>query len=257
MHDPSTLAFEVKIILPWKTDGLLKSEGRIWARYTLANIWHVDPCKKGNDDSCGWFNRASHGDSEVLDKIVKRIEWDWDRVFKSDSGKTYFCGYFYPEDAGAGMPNMGVSAIVINFMFLAALEHFGSREKATKFCQSNLFEIMLFAENPCDSLRNSIVQKFGNDTKREDRIQQMASCCYGWILRNSQPWYRHARWHVHHWRIQVPLWQRIKRRLFDRCCRCGKGFKSRECVIGNWDGDKIWHEHCEQHPEQKCSSAQS
>ncbi len=249
MHDPETqiCSFPSYQMRQWM-------ESKRWlprwlSAFELFTLWHVDPCRRGGgDDSCGWFKRAHHGKPEVLAKIVKEIEFDFDRVFKSDSGKVYFSGYFYPEDAGAGMPNMGVSAIALNFFFLAALKHFGSRAKAVRFCQRHLFEILIFAENPTDSLRDSIVRKFGMDTKREERIRAFASCVYGWILRADQKWWQHPRWHVHHWRIQIHLWQIFKRWAFVRCAHCGGRFRWNEAVCTSWQGGVIWHSRCESQP---------
>lgn len=261
MHDPCTQAFYIRIPLPWKRDGLLKSSPREWATYHLATIWHKDPERgPGGDDSCGWFMRAHHGNQEVLAKIIKRFDEDWDRVYttkKEDHGpddgklvpRTYYFGYFHPQDSGAGMPNMSVSAIVLNLFFLAANEHFNSNgltnwRKTRRWMQKNLFDILLFAENPTDSLRDSIVRKWGTDTSREERIRSMAATIYGWILRETRPWYRHPRWHVHHWRLQVPFLQECRRFLFSRCSKCGHGFAWGESVYGSWGGNEIWHERC-------------
>lgn len=255
MHDPLTVAFDIRIPIPWKVaNTIYRDKRKEWASYHLATIWHKDPEKDGSDDSCGWFKRARHGNKAVLEKIVKRFEWDWDRVFVADEGKgrRYFCGYFHPEDEGAGMPNMGVSAIALNLFFIAIGEYFESDgqsnwKKARRWMQNNLFDILMFAENPTDSLRDSITRKWGCDTKRDERIRSMASCIYAWILRRETPWYRHARWHVHHWRIQIHPLQRLWRWLFRRCCRCGKGFGWNECPIGNWSGTTVWHQRCEEH----------
>lgn len=261
MHDPCTQAFVIRIPLPWKRDGLLKSSPREWATYPLATIWHKDPERgPGGDDSCGWFMRAHHGNQEVLAKIIKRFDEDWDRVYttkKEDHGpddgrlvpRTYYCGYFHPQDSGAGMPNMSVSAIVLNLFFLAANEHFNSNgltnwRKTRRWMQKNLFDILLFAENPTDSLRDSIVRKWGTDTSREERISSMAATIYGWILRETRPWYRHPRWHVHHWRLQVPFLKELWRSLFRRCDKCGGRFKWNESVCGDWSGNAIRHMDC-------------
>lgn len=233
------------------------------ARLELFTLWHVDPARKGNDDSCGWFMRAHHGNPEVLEKIIRRFDEDWDRTFTTkkedhdaDDGhfvpKTYFCGYFFPEDAGFGKPNMGVTAIVLNLFFLAAGVHFESDgrtnwRKARKFMQKNLFEIMLFAENPTDSLRDEIVRKWGTDSKRADRIESVATCIYGWILRNTRPWYRHPRWHVRHWRVQIHIWQQFHRWAFERCGKCGGRFHWGEVPCGDWNGTRIWHMRCDEH----------
>lgn len=50
MHDPMTVAFEIKSPInrrsEWFKDGY---------RETLVTIWHVDPETDGSDDSCDWF----------------------------------------------------------------------------------------------------------------------------------------------------------------------------------------------------------
>lgn len=239
MHDPMTVAFNVRIPLPWKRKGFLKSDGMEWAKYDLATIWHVDPCKgPGGDDSCGWFMRSHHGDAKVLEKIISRFEFDWDRIYQSkkESGDdegfrehTYFCGLFKPD----GDPHLSVHGIVLNLFFIAASVYFEcdgrtNWRKSKRFMRQNLFDILMFAENPKDSLFDGITRKFQkgcgeeHDTEeRKARIRNMASCIYGWILRQQRPWYRHPKWHFHHWKIQCLPIQRWMRWLKRRCKVCG------------------------------------
>lgn len=166
----------------------------------LFTIWHKDPCNDRTDDSCGWFMRSRHGDKKVLEKIVSQFRYHWDTMFVSeDSGKVYLTGLFSP----AGEPHLSVIGITLNLFWYAAFEYFGkSHKKANKYLQKHLFDIMFFAENPVDSLFNSITLKFG-DEDRESRIKDMANIIYGYLLRSSRPWYKHPRFHLHHWRIQL------------------------------------------------------
>lgn len=233
MHSPETLAFELK--LPFGGTKTTFKDGTVSRhRPVLLTIWHVDPCTDGSDDSCGWFKRARHGDLGAVKRISKRMEFDWDRTFTSDeSGKTYQCGYF---NSATGMPVMPVHAIALNLFFEAAYEFFEhDRNKAWKYISKNLAKILLFAANTTDSLYDGFTMKFGGDgyTKatpekrkrlREERIRSTASCIYAYILRDNQKWWQHPRWHVHHWQIQIPLWQRFNRWAFTRCCRCGGRF---------------------------------
>lgn len=217
------------------------------------SLWHVDPCRDGSDDSCGRFKRSRHGDKEVLRRIEKRFEEDWDRTWTYDpsedgdgtpeemqAGKrTYPRGYFHPE----GIPRFSVTGIVLNLFFLTAVEHFKCDgrtgwEKAKRFMRNNLFDILIFAENPTDSLFDSLNSTFGDDNRRDERITQTASIIYGWVLRADQKWWQHPSWHVHHWRVSISAVHKLKRWLFHRCLKCKKRISLRGSpVCHSWDGD--------------------
>jgi hypothetical protein len=40
----------------------------------------------------------------------------------------------------------------------------------------------------------------------------------------ARPRWKHPRWHIHHWRLQIHPLQHLRRWLFTRCERCGKRF---------------------------------
>jgi len=174
---------------------------------SLFTLWHKDPVSDGTDDSCGWFMRARHGDLELVEEIAKAYEFDWDRIFTyEETGEVYECGYFRPD----GDPHLSVMAVTLNLFWKAAYHVFGkSHRKAKKYLNKHLFEILHFAENPTDSLHESLTQKFGPSEDREERIKSLTRIIYAQILRDIRPWWKHPRWHVHHWRIS--LHGRLKR----------------------------------------------
>lgn len=185
MHDPSTLIGDLR--WPW---------GR---RQSIISLWHEDPETDGTDDSCGWFMRARHGDPIVLKRIVDDFSFEWDATHG---------GWFDAE----GRPRLSVSAITLDMFHKAAWAHFRrNRRRVQRFMRRHLVDILLFAEN-IDSLQPYIVSRYGIEP-REDRIRECAGIVYGCVLRWSQPWWRHPRWHVHHWRIQFHPWERLRRRL--------------------------------------------
>lgn len=259
-----TVAWEVKSPFPLR---IKRKDGTLGEHYrkTLITIWHVDPETDHTDDSCGWFKRARHGDKNVLEKIVKHFEEDWDRTWTYDPSedceaedktkKTYPCGYFNPS----GMPRFSVTGIVLNLFFLAACAHFHcdgltNWKKAKRFMRKHLFDIMLFAENPSDSLYDSLTLKYGNDRRRKDRIEDAAGIIYGWILRAEQKWWQHPRFHIHHFQVQIHALEEFKRWAFSRCCKCSKGFKWGQSVCtSSWEGTgplwfrsekNVYHERC-------------
>lgn len=208
MHDPQTLI----------------------ASFGPFTLWHNDPCRgPGGDDTCGWFMRSHHGDPEMLAKIEKAIAFDFDRVFKSydddlDGNKhndpmavpknIYHLGLFCPN----GDPNFSTMGIVLNLFWVSIHAYYGHNwRKSQAWMQRNLFRILIFAENPTDSLREGIVGTFHGSEKykREERIRNYATCIYGWILRTNRPWWKHPRWHIHHWKLHCrPFWRRQE----SACC---------------------------------------
>lgn len=248
MHDPSTVAFEIYIGPKKKRNGHYRSP--------LITIWHNDPETDGTDDSCGWFIRLRHADRNIYEKIVREFESEWDRTFKGENGHVYNCGWFNRE----GENILSVQAIVFNMYLYASKIVFNpydrispskAWDKAWAFMNKYRAQITYFAENNRDSMRDKIVRKFeiGCDVeytpeKRVEMIRDCANIVYTDILRKIRPWYKHPRWHIHHWRIQFPLLQQLKRRYWDKCSVCGKrGFKG--AAIGDWSGKNIWHEECD------------
>jgi hypothetical protein len=248
MHDPKTVAFEIYLGKKQKKDGNYRTP--------LITIWHNDPEKDRTDDSCGLFIRARHFDKKIVDQTVKEFESEWDNTFKSDSGYIYNTGWFNPQ----GENSLSVRGIVLNMYIYAAKiclnpnnNHSPSKmwKKAFKFVNNNYTEIMYFAENNRDSIRDTIVRKFEigcnveyTPEKRKEMIKECASIICADIMRRNRKWYQHPKWHIHHWSIQFHPFRKLKRRFWDKCSKCGqRGFKGN--VMGNWDGDLIWHEECD------------
>lgn len=232
MHDPCTVAFEIKY--PWGKRGLWPAD----YREAFITIWHRDPETDGTDDSCGWFPRARDGDQAMLSRIVRRFEQDWDRTWTDDPGEeaghgkpvTYHCGLFKPN----GDPRLSPAAIVVNLFTMAAHEMMGF-DGGRAWVRRNLFDVILLAENPSDSLFDSTTQKFGFQP-RSERITEFASLIYAFILRRNRPWYRHPRWHIRHWEIHVHPWLKLRRWLLSRCCKCGRRFTWNESPYStSWD----------------------
>ena len=243
MHDPMTVAFELKY--PWRVYRNPRSDFEKEYREAWCTIWHVDPETDGSDDSCGRFMRHRHGDKEIFEKIIKEFDFNWDSMFTSESTNcVYPMGWFYPN----GDPQLSVYGITLNLFFSAARIMMG-RDKAIKYINKHLVEILLFAENTIDSLYNAITRKFEKGCKesykRDETIKSFAQIIYAYILRDIRPWYKHPRWHIWHWKIQIHPLQKLRRLLFDRCYYCGKRFGYHESPMSNWDGDKVWHSKCD------------
>jgi hypothetical protein len=191
-----TVAFEIKS--PFKTETLSLSKNNKKAeriRPVIITIWHVDPCKDGTDDSCGWFLRGRHIDKNKLAKVRS----DFDFNIKHN--------YWFNK---SGYPQFSTIGIVVSMFRSAAWIHFDkNKRKFDKFMQKNLHKIIHFAENPVDSLHDAITNKY-NESK-EGRYNPLAGIVYSWICRNTRPWYKNPKWHVHHWKIQFVFLRKFKK----------------------------------------------
>jgi len=253
MHDPESLLFRVELPLPWKRKSFRGKKE--WDKVELFSVWHVDPCTDGTDDSCGRFKRSRHGNQDMLERIRKEFEFGWDSTFspgKDDHDdedgpfvhKTYQRGYFHSE---TGLPMLSDHAIALNLFLVAAgwtLGKDGSPdwEKGRKFVRKHLLDILMFAENTVDSMHDGMHRVFAigcnepyTKRHRDERISSFAGMIYGWIIRESSPWWKNPLFHLHHWRVQCRPLNLLKRALFTRCKECGKspGFSS-NVVCDHW-----------------------
>jgi len=158
--------------------------------------------------------------------------------------------YWFTEE---GMAIFSTSGILLEMYSHACWIYFNrNRRKKMKFMRKYLVDI-LHAENPTDSMHRAITSEMYYRTvehdrsiveSREERIRSFASIIYGDIMRKMRPWYKHPRWHIHHWEFQFHPFQNLKRRYWDKCCVCGKrGFKG--SAFADWNGTKLWHEECD------------
>lgn len=81
----------------------------------------------------------------------------------------------------------------------------------------------------------------------------------------QRPWYKHPKYHIQHWRVQIHPLQDLKRFLFTRCAGCGKHFSFGYSPISHqWDAPgprwfksepKLYHDKCDQLVNQKTANA--
>jgi hypothetical protein len=170
-------------------------------RFGPFTLWHKDPEKHGDDDSCGWFLRHYHLDQELAKIIRQEFEFN----FKHN--------YWFTED---GMPIFSTQGIVLNMYGAAAWKIFyPNRRKYDRFFRTHLYSILKFAENPTDSLHRAITNEYryrmiehdrSQVESREERIARFSSVVYSDIMRKLRPWYKHPRWHIHHWRVSFNIY---------------------------------------------------
>ncbi|WP_298800147.1 hypothetical protein [uncultured Devosia sp.] len=244
MHDPLTQAFDIR--LPWP--------GRAYG-IPLVTIWHVDPEKpcrgQRSDDSCGWFDRRPREYADAVIYLLNDNEFmhDLKRSIATRKPVTGYHGHTFPRMPAGEV--LAATLMVANYLELRRwwngqdgkagahasfwLRHFTRRRKVGSIAAD-------LALDPLDNLSAT--------EDAEGMVRIVAACLH----RRFKPWWRHPRWHVHHWTVQIHLWQTFRRWALSRCCKCGGRFAWGESPTSDcWDtpplkflqGEKhVYHGRC-------------
>jgi len=233
MHDPMTQAFEIKY--PWLKygkSGRTKFEQEY--RETFITIWHVDPETDGSDDSCGWSRPRLSKDQlrRCQSLAADEAREPWYQAFRGKAIDS-------PTEA---------ETLVRQAFFLIGRVFSKSHICEPPIKPVTYSEAAAWAADmlcsPVDNLRSSLSFLPGwssNCAKDRPRDREYCAerfffCIAGYILRERRPWYRHPRWHLWHWKLQIHPLQTFKRWAFSRCCKCGKGFSwGYSPVTNSWD----------------------
>jgi hypothetical protein len=203
MHDPMTTAFDIRYPWPWPKQELSKQ------RDIFITIWHVDPETDGSDDSCGWsFPKPSH---PIVDAIQHDLEFFTEHQGKTTAPLTYQRSV------------EGSLAWWILWMNRTSYWH-RKRGLSPKQVADYTFANS-FPGNRDEGLDPDA------DLKRTAWIIARAYMHY------TRPWWRHPRWHIWHWKIQIHPLLLFKRWLWSRCYVCGESFAWGEAPVTNsWNG---------------------
>ncbi len=214
MYDPKTVAHEIK-----------------FGKKTIVTIWHVDPESDGTDNSCGWFQpRLTSRDLDIIQELV-----DWDLKFPFyTSQSTVLLSVLENPKYSYMQQTVGDSLAYVAAAWQQISRHRDKRKQG-QLTAGEWWAVVNLATNPDDNLRAILAS---SEDKPGERAARFLMCVMRQYLRHHRPWWRHPRWHVHHWEFQVHFVQNMKRWwLFSRCSYCGKRFSWGYSPISSaWDG---------------------
>lgn len=217
MHDPQTVAFEIK--RPWPSRQRF-AEARYWP--PLVTVWHVDPQMDGSDDSCGFtFPRLTAAD---LDWAKKQAGQLWRECF----------GYPSIDLTSAGNREVLMSLwCQVRTQYVHPRRGYIWRPLPRRDVQT-IDQLLI---SSADNLHSLVGQARTWGPEGIEGMERLLLVIIRLQRQLYRPWYRRPRWHVHHWRLQVHPLQHLKRWLFSRCCRCGRRFPwGYSPAALQWDG---------------------
>ena len=246
MHDPSTQAFVIPN--PFTGRKVSWKPGRYYE--PLITIWHVDPEKRGDDDSCDWSGWRSLTDAE-REWLVKEGEQEHGYmirgVAKCDESKD---GRLTPNTRGEYWPGGMIHASALELLYgiwtviLWRMPHNGkklherwlSRWRMRRGLAQALPRLLNMVSNPNDNLHAQIAAACAVDASGKKAMGELFAAVYRIMKGEDRPWWRHPRWHLHHWSLQVHPWQNLRRWVMDRCYACTRRFRWGEAPVRNSHG---------------------
>lgn len=175
------------------------------------SVWHVDPCKpvegQRSDDSCAWFDRRPGeyaaaereflnfpADMHDLQLTLNRMK----HVPMARYGK--FSEPRKDMDRAPGFPRLSQAdtlAAVLSVALRLEQARWSSRRAKAPRLLKPFVKHRDVAAQAFDLALNSV-----DNLSSVDDAARMVRLIAASLNRYYRPWWRHPRWHVHHWRLK-------------------------------------------------------
>lgn len=245
MHDPMTVAFEIRY--PWRKHPKGHKHWPNGYRETAITIWHVDPEKRGGDDSCGWF--APPLNERDLAFAKELADWEEKHPY-------YFAQPViheertYDAEPWGGAPGTvtvyqcyrispGDCAALVVDLFHKLRWQLEPKRRKWGLTSRLLSEAIALGTREADNFQSGFAfweDEVLSPSRRRDKMERT----FAQVIRNyrrlTRYWWEHPRWHIRHWKIQVHALQSFKRWAFTRCAICGGRFEWGSSGVTN-----SWH----------------
>lgn len=241
-HHPETLIFSFPPHVRTVLDKNGKQKPRRFAHwlhnflYPFAgfSLWHVDPCENvpynRDDDSCGWFERrpgeyASAMRGTLGDETVIRMF--------SQCMAGYGPDIRFRQHVRYPPPYVMVTALQI----IAQDLEFRRRSAASSKGRSAGDRMEKSLAVARDLAINSV-----DNVNHIYEYERLVTIVAQTLARKFRPWWKHPRWHVHHWRFSFALPHNLRRAFVERCAHCNKPIGWGKSPLRS--GDKSYHLDC-------------
>lgn len=222
-YHPETLAFSFP---PYPRGNRLgESRGITGLLYRLKpyigfDIWHIDPERpregQRTDDSCGWFDRTPGPYAEAVKEILCDTTLMHDIKLALDRRRhmpmPYYEGISEPRtdaDRAVGYPRLTqADCLALVLMIATQLERtrWWRKRYPAAWWRRPLIRLRDVASEAFDLALNPIDNL--SSVEEPDRMVRLIA---GALHRRFRPWWRHPRWHVHHWQVSIDAWRTLKR----------------------------------------------
>lgn len=248
-YHPETLAFSFP---PYPRGGMfLKDRPQPWSfgrwLYGLSawigfEVWHIDPQNRAEgqrrDDSCGWFDRRPGPYADAVAYVMRDKETmhEISRAICSRAPVSGPYGHTYPR-----MPlgeTLAITTLVADE--LETRRWWNGQGGNGGAHASWVMRAFTYRRNVGEIAHRLALSPVDNLSSIDDP-EELVSLVAGALHRHFRPWWKHPRWHVHHWQINFHLLRNL-RRMFQPCGTCKKRLGFGYCPTQS--GGKLHHGEC-------------
>lgn len=214
------------------------------------DIWHLDPERRAEgqraDDSCGWFDRRPREYADAVAYLFKD-ETTLHEINLLLARRVETLAPFYKgvSERQLAYPRLAAGdTLALCLMVARELESrrwWNGQNGKEGACRS-WWRKTFTKRRDVDGLAFDLALNPLDNLSSIDTPQAFISLIAGAMGRHFKPWWKHPRWHVHHWKVNFNLPRNLRRMLIDKCGTCGKRLGWNYCPVS--DGSKLHHSDC-------------
>lgn len=229
---------------PWLSEALYALKP--WIGF---DIWHIDPERPApgqrTDDSCGWFDRRP---GEYADAVAYLLN---DQSFMHDlrlilarrepMPYPFYEGISERHMTGLRLPAGEALAFTVMISRELELRRWWNGQNGKAGAHSAGWRRMFMRRRPVSDEAESLALNSTDNLSHVDDPEGAVRLIAAALNRKFRPWWKHPRWHVHHWQVNFDLVRNLKR-MFQPCATCRRGLGFGYCPINNGQG--LHHSEC-------------
>lgn len=248
-YHPETLVFSFP---PYpRKSGLAKLFYRLspWIGF---DVWHIDPETPGTgqrrDDSCGWFDRRPREYADAVNYLlgdqstVHEINLILAR--KIDTPAPFYEGISERHISYPRLPAADCLALCLMVARGLELRRWWNGQDGKGGAHASWFRRTFTRKRNVGELAYNLALNPIDNLSTVESHKAAIGLIAGALGRNFKPWWKHPRWHIHHWKINFKLPRNLKR-MVQPCTGCGERLGFGYCPTSI--GGKYYHHECAGH----------
>lgn len=206
------------------------------------DIWHIDAERRTEgqrtDDSCGWFDRRPREYADAVAYLLRDEttlhEINLIIARKVETLAPYYKGISERQISYPRLPAADCLALCLMVARELETRRWWNGQHGKGGASGSAWRKHFTRRRNVDDLAICLALSPMDNLSTVDSAEEAIRLIAGALARDFKPWWRHPRWHVHHWRVNFDF-PRNLRRMFQRCDQCGNrlGFGYCPTIVGS------------------------